>query len=62
MRLGILSDAHGNVEAFQRGLELLAEARADMIYFLGDAVGYIPDGRVVSLLRESVYPFDTRQP
>jgi putative phosphoesterase len=53
MRLGILSDAHGNVEAFQRGLELLAEARADMIYFLGDAVGYIPDGRVVSLLRES---------
>jgi predicted phosphodiesterase len=53
MRLGILSDAHGNVEAFRLGLHILTEARADSIYFLGDAVGYIPDGGVVSLLQES---------
>jgi putative phosphoesterase len=51
MRLGILSDAHGNVEAFRLGLNILAEARADVIYFLGDSVGYIPDIGVVSLLR-----------
>jgi putative phosphoesterase len=52
MRLGILSDAHGNVEAFRLGLDILTEARADSIYFLGDAVGYIPDAGVVSLLRK----------
>jgi putative phosphoesterase len=51
MRLGILSDAHGNVEAFQLGLNILAEAGSDVIYFLGDSVGYIPDTGVVSLLR-----------
>ncbi|MCC8945700.1 metallophosphoesterase family protein [Bradyrhizobium brasilense] len=52
MLLGVLSDAHGNVEAFQLGLNLLAEAGVDAVYFLGDAVGYIPDAGVVSLLRQ----------
>jgi predicted phosphodiesterase len=51
MRLGILSDAHGNVEAFQLGLQILTEAHAEVVYFLGDAVGYIPDTGVVRLLR-----------
>jgi predicted phosphodiesterase len=51
MRLGILSDAHGNVEAFRLGLQILAEARAEVVYFLGDAVGYIPDAGVVGLLQ-----------
>jgi putative phosphoesterase len=53
MRIGILSDAHGNVEAFRAGLEVLDDAQVDQVYFLGDAVGYIPDPGVVSLLRES---------
>ena len=53
MRFGILSDAHGNVEAFEQGLSILKEARVDAIYFLGDSVGYIPDTRVVSLLKSS---------
>ena len=52
MRLGILSDAHGNVEAFRLGLQILAEAHAEVIYFLGDAVGYIPDAGVVGLLQK----------
>jgi putative phosphoesterase len=52
MRLGILSDAHGNVEAFRLGLQILAEADAEAVYFLGDAVGYIPDAGVVSLLQK----------
>jgi putative phosphoesterase len=53
MRFGILSDAHGNVEAFELALNILMEAQADAIYFLGDAVGYIPDKGVVSTLRSS---------
>jgi predicted phosphodiesterase len=51
-RLGILSDAHGNVEAFRLGLQILAEADAEAVYFLGDAVGYIPDAGVVRLLQQ----------
>ena len=50
MRLGILSDAHGNVEAFQLALRVLEEHSVDEIYFLGDAVGYIPESGVVALL------------
>jgi predicted phosphodiesterase len=50
MRLGILADAHGNVEAIRLVLRVLVEAQADLTYFLGDAVGYIPDAGVVSLL------------
>lgn len=53
MRIGILSDAHGNVEAFQAGLRVLSDAQVDLFCFLGDAVGYIPDGGVVSLLKTS---------
>jgi putative phosphoesterase len=53
MRLGILSDAHGNVDAFRLGLSILAEARAEVIYFLGDSVGYVPDTGVVTLLQGS---------
>jgi putative phosphoesterase len=53
MRLGILSDAHGNVEAFELAVGLLAQADADVIYFLGDSVGYIPEKGVVSALFRS---------
>jgi len=53
MRFGILSDAHGNVEAFELGLNILKRARADALYFLGDSVGYIPDKGVVSALKVS---------
>ncbi|WP_076858904.1 metallophosphoesterase family protein [Bradyrhizobium mercantei] len=56
MRLGILSDAHGNVEAFELALNILADAKADAIYFLGDSVGYIPETGVVSALRASGIP------
>lgn len=40
MRYGILSDAHGNIEALSVVLERLAEMRVDTYVFLGDAVGY----------------------
>lgn len=51
MRIGFISDAHGNVEAFCRGLHVLAAAGAEAIHFLGDAVGYLPGDEVVSELR-----------
>jgi predicted phosphodiesterase len=40
--IGILSDAHGNAEAFELARSLLEREGAETIYFLGDAVGYLP--------------------
>lgn len=51
MRIGFISDAHGNAESLRRGLDVLAEAGADTIYFLGDAIGYLPGDAVISELR-----------
>jgi len=51
MRLGILSDAHGHLGAFETGLETLRAAGAQQLFFLGDAVGYVPDPGVAEQLR-----------
>ena len=40
MRYGILSDIHGNLEALDAVLEVLAEERVDRYLCLGDIVGY----------------------
>jgi predicted phosphodiesterase len=53
MILGFLSDAHGNREAFEQGLSLLLAGGADTVYFLGDAVGYLPGDGVVDAIRET---------
>ncbi|MDD1779009.1 MAG: metallophosphoesterase family protein [Candidatus Helarchaeota archaeon] len=42
MILGFLSDAHGNPFGFSDCLKLLLSRGAEKIYFLGDAVGYLP--------------------
>lgn len=53
MRLGVLSDAHGNPQALEACLEALAARGADRLVFLGDAVGYLPgDVAVVDRLAE----------
>lgn len=49
--IGILSDAHGNLRGFERGISLLREFGATQFIFLGDAVGYIPGSAVVKALR-----------
>lgn len=54
--LGLLSDAHGNVAAFDRGLALLRREGATEIHFLGDAVGYIPGIAVLERLRAEAIP------
>jgi len=54
--LGLLSDAHGNIAAFERGLKLLRDRGAQRIYFLGDAVGYIPSTAVLEKLHDDAIP------
>ncbi len=53
MRLAILSDIHGNLEAFQAVLADLGTVGADLVGSLGDLVGYGPDPEAcVRLYRE----------
>lgn len=50
--IGVLSDAHGNIQVFRRMLDALSRMGADRFIFLGDAVGYIPSVEVLSALME----------
>ena len=53
MLLGFVSDAHGNSEGLFECLDFLKKKGTDRIYFLGDAVGYMPDwAGVFALLDE----------
>lgn len=56
MKLGFLSDAHGNFEAFDRGITILRSLQCDEIYFLGDAIGYFLGDEVVSRIVEENIP------
>src|SRR5688500_795134 len=50
MKLGFISDAHGNLIGLKIALQYLANV--NQIFFLGDHVGYFPDvNEVISLLR-----------
>jgi predicted phosphodiesterase len=49
----MLSDAHGNREAFDLGVAVLRAEGAEEIHFLGDAVGYLPGDAVVDSIREA---------
>jgi predicted phosphodiesterase len=50
VRIGMLSDAHGNIEAFDLACHVLECAGAEELHFLGDAVGYFPGPAVVEAL------------
>jgi len=55
MRICILSDIHSNYEALVGALSLSRQLRADMVYCLGDIVGYGGNpNECVNLIRESV--------
>lgn len=43
MRIAILSDIHGNLEALEAVLDAASELAADQVCSLGDVVGYGPD-------------------
>lgn len=48
--IGLLSDAHGNSLAFDRAVNLLLAQGAQRLYFLGDAIGYVPSADVLDSL------------
>jgi len=51
MMIGLLSDAHGNPLGLRSCLAALRAAGAGQIYFLGDAVGYLPgEAEVIDIL------------
>ncbi|ROQ90955.1 metallophosphoesterase family protein [Desulfosoma caldarium] len=47
MNIAVLSDIHGNLEAFEAVLRDLEDTRPDRVVCLGDAVGYGPDPEAV---------------
>jgi putative phosphoesterase len=48
--IGLVSDAHGNSLAFDRAVALLLAQGAERLYFLGDAIGYVPSSAVLDSL------------
>ena len=57
MRLAVISDIHGNLEAFREVLADIDRSRMDEVLCLGDNVGYGPEPEaVVQLLRERQIP------
>ncbi len=53
MKIAVLSDIHGNLEAFQAVLGAIEHRRIDTVICLGDNIGYGPDSQaVMDLLAE----------
>jgi putative phosphoesterase len=52
MLIGVFSDAHGHEAGFVTAIKLLKTAGAKRLYFLGDAVGYIPNLDVLRLQQQ----------
>lgn len=52
MILSILSDIHGNLEAFSKVMEQIRSVRPDRIISLGDNIGYGPDSEQIMTLLE----------
>ncbi|HNB09529.1 MAG TPA: metallophosphoesterase family protein [bacterium] len=53
MRIAIISDIHGNIEALRQALDIIGELGTDEIVCLGDIVGYGPDPEpCVDLIRK----------
>jgi predicted phosphodiesterase len=52
MKLAVLSDIHGNLEAFVRSLDDITHQKIDTIVSLGDAIGYGPQPEEVLNLLE----------
>ncbi len=53
MRVAIISDVHGNLEALEEVLKAIDKIGVDRIYCLGDIVGYNPNpSECIALLKE----------
>ena len=60
MRLGLISDVHGNAVALESCLSALSRLHLDQVCFLGDAVGYFP-GEVDVLARLEAAEIECQQ-
>src|SRR3989338_4502921 len=56
MRYGLISDIHGNLEAFQAVLGVLSKDRIDKYLCIGDVVGYGADPKACIRLVKSLEP------
>jgi predicted phosphodiesterase len=57
MKIAVVSDIHGNLEAFQQVLADIEQAGIDRIISLGDNIGYGPDSeKVMALIRRRKIP------
>jgi len=54
MKIGVLSDAHGNILGMKTCIDFFCHKKVKKIFFLGDAVGYFPDAVPVINLLQSV--------
>ena len=52
MKIGILSDAHGNTAALNSSLVFLEKAGAHRLFFLGDMIGYLPKTSTIQILNK----------
>ncbi|HMA61728.1 MAG TPA: metallophosphoesterase family protein, partial [bacterium] len=67
MRIAVISDIHGNMEAFLAALADIAEQNVDKIYNLGDFIDYgadseqvarkIMDSDIETIIGNHEYPF-----
>lgn len=54
MKIGILSDAHGNMLYVKKCVEQMEKQGVDKLFFLGDAVGYGSDAtQTIDILRDA---------
>ncbi|MBA4150136.1 MAG: metallophosphoesterase family protein [Verrucomicrobia bacterium] len=57
MRIAVLSDIHGNLEAFEAVMADISKQQCDRIICLGDVVGYGPDpGECIRILADARIP------
>ena len=57
MKIAVVSDIHGNLEAFQQVLADIEQAGIDRVISLGDNIGYGPDSeKVMALIRRRKIP------
>lgn len=53
MKIAVIADIHGNTVALKKCLQFIKEQELSKIFFLGDAVGYLPFAKeVIDMLRE----------
>jgi predicted phosphodiesterase len=57
MRIAVISDIHGNMEAFTRVLNDIDASNIDVVFCLGDNIGYGPEpDQVVKLIQDRNIP------